>query len=292
MLSSRKTTFILSILLAISTFLCVFLTVQPHLPGVREILPEATLEVSAPYLSGTYLTGHTIEVEGESAEANELYNLIFTAYEDLDCRSVAFDTDLPEEKVQELLTKAFGGAFVFDDLRGTYTVHGRHYNAILRRQQVNGYQTQIWIRDTAGEIRDSLGENPTDMSVIQAVNDRICREVEYTGTNRTINYYPDSNATGAVQGGAICSGYAKLFTCLMVELGYKTAYISGETEGGYKHAWNEVYLEDGSTVYVDVTWNDEGDGTPYLSTKPFEDRTVSRRTIYSPLRGSSQVRLS
>lgn len=288
MLSSRKTTVVLSILLAITTSLCILLAAQTPI----EISPEPGLEETALRLSGTYLSPHIIEIEGESEEVNELYNLISTAYEDLDCRSVAFDTDLPEKKVQELLTKAFGGAFVFDDLRGTYTVHGQHYNAVLRRQQVNGYQTQIWIRDTAEDIREALGEDAGDMDVIQAVNDRICREVEYTGTNKAINYYPDSNAAGAVQGGAICSGYAKLFTCLMVELGYKTAYISGETEGGYKHAWNEVYLNDGSTVYVDVTWNDENDGTPYLSSEPFEERTVSRRTIYSPLRGSSQVRLS
>lgn len=288
MLSSRKTTIVLSILLAITTSLCILLAVQAPI----EVFPEPDMEETALRLSGTYLSPHTIEVEGESEEANELYNLISAAYEDLDCRSVAFVTNLPEQKVQELLKKAFGGAFVFDDLRGNYTVHGQHYNAILRRQQVNGYQTQVWIRDTAENIRESFGEDAEDMDVIRAVNDKICREVEYTGTNKTVNYYPDSNAAGAVQGGAICSGYAKLFTCLMVELGYKTAYISGETEGGYKHAWNEVYLEDGSTVYVDVTWNDEGDGTPYLSTKPFEDRTVSRRTIYSPLCTYARVKSS
>lgn len=56
-----------------------------------------------------------------------------------------------------------------------------------------------------------------------------------------------------VNGKTVCSGYAKAFQLIMLELGYDCSYVTGDA--GEAHGWNCVYL-DGEGYYVDVTWDD------------------------------------
>lgn len=57
--------------------------------------------------------------------------------------------------------------------------------------------------------------------------------------------------------GVVCEGYARAFELILNELGIENIYIVGDAGGA--HAWNMVKI-DGQYYYVDVTWDDLGDG--------------------------------
>lgn len=54
---------------------------------------------------------------------------------------------------------------------------------------------------------------------------------------------------------ANCEGYAKAFNLLASKAGLKSVLITGETDKGENHAWNQVNI-DGQWYNVDVTWDD------------------------------------
>ena len=62
----------------------------------------------------------------------------------------------------------------------------------------------------------------------------------------------------AVDGKAVCEGYAKLFQLLCYRTGINATQISGTANGG-GHMWNAVKLE-GDWYEIDVTWGDGAEG--------------------------------
>lgn len=58
-----------------------------------------------------------------------------------------------------------------------------------------------------------------------------------------------------VEGQANCEGYAKAFSYLAERMGMKCVLITGKTDKGENHAWNQVEI-DGEWYNLDVTWDD------------------------------------
>lgn len=58
-----------------------------------------------------------------------------------------------------------------------------------------------------------------------------------------------------VEGKANCEGYAKAFNLLASDAGLKCVLVTGTTDKGENHAWNQVCI-DGEWYNVDVTWDD------------------------------------
>lgn len=58
-----------------------------------------------------------------------------------------------------------------------------------------------------------------------------------------------------VEGQANCEGYAKAFCYLATRMGLKCVLITGKTDNGENHAWNQVRI-DGEWYNLDVTWDD------------------------------------
>lgn len=70
----------------------------------------------------------------------------------------------------------------------------------------------------------------------------------------------DSTAYGClVNGKAGCEGYSKAFQLLASEAGFETELITGVTDEGDNHAWNQIKA-DGKWYNIDVTWSDHDDG--------------------------------
>ncbi len=55
-----------------------------------------------------------------------------------------------------------------------------------------------------------------------------------------------------VNGKTVCSGFAKAFQLIMIELGYDCTYVVGDA--GEAHGWNCIYLG-GEGYFIDVTWD-------------------------------------
>lgn len=65
-----------------------------------------------------------------------------------------------------------------------------------------------------------------------------------------------STVYGCLVGGeANCEGYAKTFNLLASRVGLKSVLVTGTTDDGENHAWNQVNI-DGQWYNVDVTWDD------------------------------------
>ncbi|MDE5582680.1 MAG: hypothetical protein K2J08_03100 [Ruminococcus sp.] len=70
------------------------------------------------------------------------------------------------------------------------------------------------------------------------------------------DYIYCSTAYGClVDGTANCEGYAKAFGCLASRLGLSSVLVTGKTDKGENHAWNQVKI-DGEWYNLDVTWDE------------------------------------
>ncbi len=58
-----------------------------------------------------------------------------------------------------------------------------------------------------------------------------------------------------VQKEANCEGYAKAFNLLAARMGMECILVTGKTDEGENHAWNQVKI-DGKWYNLDVTWDD------------------------------------
>lgn len=162
-----------------------------------------------------------------------------------------------------------------------YEVDGNDYSrvyCILEKQEGelffldSVYYTASKVRDARMVYRDLTGleiqkeklhekvekavngaVNSDDYYLARYINDYIVNNCRYI-TGEDGGYA--STAYGClVEGEANCEGYAKAFNVLAAELGLKSVLITGETDTGENHAWNQVKV--GANWYnIDVTWAD------------------------------------
>lgn len=94
---------------------------------------------------------------------------------------------------------------------------------------------------------------PDDEGKVRYINDYIVRECSYI-----MGEDSDFAATVygcLVEGQANCEGYAKTFNLLARKLGIESVVVTGTTDKGENHAWNQVKI-DGEWYNIDVTWAD------------------------------------
>lgn len=127
--------------------------------------------------------------------------------------------------------------------------------------------------------------NKDDYSLARYINDYLVNKCRYiTGEDRE---YASTAYGCLVEGEANCEGYAKAFDLLASELGLKSALITGETDAGENHAWNQVKV--GLNWYnIDVTWADtDGFGDMrkmyfLCDDASFEKTHIADRTLFIP----------
>lgn len=106
----------------------------------------------------------------------------------------------------------------------------------------------------------------TELNTARAIHDALCERIVYTIDFSTDE---DDTAIGALLNGqANCDGYADAFYLvgslagLNVRCQHGDTYEGGSLFGGDEtHMWNLLYL-DGSWRMVDVTWDDDEEGSP------------------------------
>ena len=105
----------------------------------------------------------------------------------------------------------------------------------------------------------AVSESDSDYNKALKIHDYIVKNCKYT-TGEDVPY--SSTAYGClVNGNANCEGYAKAFQCIATDCGLRCILVTGVTDEGENHAWNQVEIN-GQWRNVDVTWDDidvEGD---------------------------------
>ena len=110
-------------------------------------------------------------------------------------------------------------------------------------------------------------------------------EYEQVGEHQT--------AYGAlVSGKAVCAGYAAAYHLLLREAGIQAWTVTGTSNDPVSntpiaHAWNVVWLDGATCVYVDVTWDDQGDSVYHYyfgisKQEMAEDHTVAAQKFILP----------
>ena len=127
-------------------------------------------------------------------------------------------------------------------------------------------EAKIIYREDESEILDKVQE--FDKAVDLAYGRIIGDGDEYRTALRIHDYLIDncryvtgediysSTAYGClVEKKANCEGYAKAFDLLASKMGLKSILVTGVTDKGENHAWNQVSI-DGEWYNLDVTWDD------------------------------------
>lgn len=116
-----------------------------------------------------------------------------------------------------------------------------------------------------GKISQILGTIPANIPEVERekrIHDYIVSTVRYdtaaaANSNPVDGFLPHAFDIygAAVEGKAVCEGYAKLFQYLCYRTGINATQISGIADGG-GHMWNAVKL-DGDWYELDATWADQ-----------------------------------
>ena len=141
-----------------------------------------------------------------------------------------------------------------------------YYTAEKVRQAQIAYRKDVAIFDqmngdfTNAELEaiDEISGGSTDYEKVLAINDYLVKNCRYI-TGEDAEY--SSTAYGClVEKRANCEGYAKTFCVLASDFGLESILVTGKTDKGENHAWNQVKV-DGEWYNIDVTWadNDNGD---------------------------------
>lgn len=113
-----------------------------------------------------------------------------------------------------------------------------------------------YLRDAqriARRILNELGitNTTTKLEAIYLFNEYICNRITGTYDDRNGDFwYSMSTRKG------VCTNYSYLFQALCLEAGIDCHFYDCE-DLNVNHAWNKVYFDDGSFLWVDVTWNDQ-----------------------------------
>ncbi len=208
---------------------------------------------------------------------------VYLSSEETELRPIYEQLSKKEQAVYEALLR---GISAHDEkISLPYEISGDAYSkiyCILEKQEGqlfyidSTYYTAEKIREAKIIYRDDKEKIPEmqsglDMAVENALGGVTFAAGEYDAVMRIHDYLIDnceyvigdengysSTAYGClVEKRANCEGYAKAFGLLASEVGIKNILVTGVTDKGENHAWNQV-LVDGSWYNIDVTWDDIG----------------------------------
>ena len=190
----------------------------------------------------------------EQLENNE--KAIYTALcrgisEHMESIPLPYEVDGDEySKIYCILEKQEGEFFFLDSV---------YYTAPKVRDARVAYRDLSNIEEEEGKLRGKVREiaegavYSDDYYLAKYINDYIVNNCRYI-TGEDVEYASTSYGC-LVEGKANCEGYAKAFDLLASEMGLQSVLITGVTDTGENHAWNQVKV--GTDWYnIDVTWAD------------------------------------
>lgn len=156
----------------------------------------------------------------------------------------------------------------YTDGKTTDTVDSNfNLTSTANRETINNQIIQL--NSKIKEITNTIPVDATDIEKERLIHDYIVNTVTYdTSVASKVFEYGDTLPHAfdiygaAIEGKAVCEGYAKLFQYLCYCTGINSTQILGTSEGS-NHMWNAVKV-DNEWYQIDVTWDDTNSATvPY-----------------------------
>ncbi|MCR4793692.1 MULTISPECIES: transglutaminase domain-containing protein [Ruminococcus] len=134
-----------------------------------------------------------------------------------------------------------------------YTAQKVREAKIAYRDMTRPHQKEQDLEGALEAFMSDVDDLTNDESKARYINDFIVRKCSYiTGDD---SEFASTIYGCLVRGEANCEGYAKAFNYLAAKLGLESVVITGTTDKGENHAWNQVNI-DGEWYNIDVTWAD------------------------------------
>ena len=187
-----------------------------------------------------------------NAEEQAVYSALFNGISAKN-ESIPLPYDISGDtysKIYCILEKQEGVFFYIDS---TYYTAQKIRNAkIVMREDVG--EIDYKVNQLENVVNDIISDAPDgDYEKALYIHDKIAEICTY---NIGDEYHYSATAYGClVDGQANCEGYAKAFGYLAGRLGMKCILVTGKTDNGENHAWNQVMI-DGKWYNIDVTWDD------------------------------------
>ena len=139
-----------------------------------------------------------------------------------------------------------------------YTADKLREAQIVYRDELDKADAKIAeLKKAEEKAMDYIGNYSGDYNKVMAINDYIVKNCKYV-SGADVEYSPTAYGC-LVEKTANCEGYAKTFDMLAADVGLESQLITGITDKGENHAWNQVKV-DGDWYNIDVTWADTDDG--------------------------------
>ncbi|MBR4628687.1 MAG: hypothetical protein IKO47_13535 [Ruminococcus sp.] len=128
----------------------------------------------------------------------------------------------------------------------------RDAKIVYREGDVPYTEKEAEFRAAKAVALKSVSFNEGDYAKALGIHDYLIANCKYTDSDDT--YIPTAYGC-LVEKKANCEGYAKAFRLLASECGLPCVLVTGLTDTGENHAWNQVMI-DGEWRNIDVTWDD------------------------------------
>ncbi|MBR6968461.1 MAG: hypothetical protein IKH78_08005 [Ruminococcus sp.] len=248
--------------------------------GLFRGYPEAV------YLSGSEADkrpAYRLMDDGDKAVYTALYNGISERKEDIPLPKELDGKDY--SRIYCTLEKQEGSFFYLDSVY--YTAQKvREARIVYRNTENIDGKVEALDKEVAAAVYGAAGVEG-GYYLARYINDYIVKKCTYvTGEDSEFA----STAYGClVEGEANCEGYAKAFNMIAAELGLESVVITGTTNTGENHAWNQVRI--GLEWYnIDVTWADTDiDGVErqmyfLVNDEDFSKTHIADKTLFEPFK--------
>ncbi len=135
---------------------------------------------------------------------------------------------------------------------------GQFYNLdffLMNKEPFDVFLVQDYFDSVHAACDDIIAEMPKKLTTKQKYKwlaDRLCEITEYDHAHEKENLYADGPL---LRGKGICQSYAYAYQWLCQRAGLWCITCSGYG-AGEGHCWNVIMLDDGTTYYMDLTWED------------------------------------
>lgn len=228
-----------------------------------------------------------------TAGEKQLYNKLVTAIENLQNKVAVSDISIKANAALALFHRVLADnpqffwvsrkiSVVYDPRTQNVETFVIQYTDGERADTVSGNNQPVAVADRAkiaakrkaledkiAQILNTIPANYPEVEREKLIHDYITANVRYdtvaaSNPNPVDAMLPHAYDIygAAIEGNAVCEGYAKLFQYLCYRTGINATQISGTANGG--HMWNAVRIE-GDWYEMDVTWDDTDDGVPYYA---------------------------
>lgn len=209
-----------------------------------------------------------------------VYNKIINIYEEavegeIYPERIPFDYISTDEyyKIASFAAMRFGNYRAVKDFIDVEVVNNANTYLSLNAEFYKELKSQRNINNThIDEVLSEMNEG-NELQKLKQISDWFAMYIKYNANNSNVSDLFQFSAGN-------CNAISLAFKMFAERIGINCDFIAGYANNGKYHAWNRVYLSDGSIKYYDVTFYMSTGNTKYISTDSLPFKVLYENTYY------------